>query len=127
VPDYDAAFAYVAAHEEPGDVVITFLCPAAFWNLGRCDYLAIPEDFAGFAVQEGGRWVSGWDGVPLLDGGVALRQVIDEAPRAWFVVDEGRFARRYPPDFLQAVSEEMELVSAEGEVLVFSNVPLILP
>ncbi|MBN1657192.1 MAG: glycosyltransferase family 39 protein [Anaerolineae bacterium] len=127
VPDYDAAFAYVAAHEEPGDVVITFLCPAAFWNLGRCDYLAIPEDFAGFAMQEGERWVSGWDGVPLLDGGEALRQALRQAPGAWLVVDEGRFARRYPPDFLQVVAEEMELVSMHDEVLVFSNVPLIMP
>ncbi|HSJ57931.1 MAG TPA: hypothetical protein VLC95_12165, partial [Anaerolineae bacterium] len=127
VPDYDAAFATVAAHEEPGDVVITFLCPAAFWNLGRCDYLAIPEDFAGFAVQEGGRWVSGWDGVPLLDGGEALRQVLSQAPGAWLVVDEGRLASRYPPDLIQAVTEEMEIVWWEGEVLVFSNVPLIVP
>jgi hypothetical protein len=65
--------------------------------------------------------VSGWDGVPLLDGGEALRRVLAEAPRVWFVVDEGRFARRYDPDFLQAVDEGMQLVAAEEEVLVFRS------
>jgi hypothetical protein len=119
VPSYDRAFAYVEDHWQPGDVVITFLCPAAFLHLGRCDYLAIPSDFSGFAIQKEGRWVSGWDEVPLLDSAAGLRQVLAGASRAWFVVDEGRFARRYPLEFLQAVSEDMELVSAEREVLVF--------
>lgn len=127
VPAYDWAFGYVEAHQQPGDVVITFLCPAAFWHLGRCDYLAAPGDFAGFAVQEGGRWVSGWDGVPILDSAPGLRQALSEAPRAWFVVDDGRFASRYEDDFLQAVWDEMELVAAEQEVLVFRSAGGPLP
>jgi hypothetical protein len=121
VPSYDLAFAYVEEHWQPGDVVITFLCPAAFLHLGHCDYLAIPTDFSGFATEKEGRWVSGWDEVPLLDSADGLRQILAEAPRAWFVVDEGRFARRYPAEFLQAVQEGMELVSAEREVLVFRS------
>lgn len=121
VPAYDWAMGYVEEHRQPDDVVVTFLCPAAFWHLGRCDTLAAPADFSGFAVQEGGRWVSGWDLVPIVDSGQGLRQVVEAAPRAWFVVDEGRFAGRYEDDFVQAVWDQMELVAAEHEVLVFCS------
>ncbi|MGD8791296.1 MAG: glycosyltransferase family 39 protein [Anaerolineae bacterium] len=119
VPAYDRAFAYVEAHRQPGDVVVTFLCPAAFWHLGDCDYLAAPDDFAGFAIEEEGRWVSGWDRVPIVDTGAGLAGVLAEAPRVWFVVDEGRFAGRYEDEFLAQVWQGMELVAAEQEVLVF--------
>ncbi|MGQ9598799.1 MAG: ArnT family glycosyltransferase [Anaerolineae bacterium] len=119
VPRYDRAFTYVREHQQPDDIVITFLCPAAFWHLGRCDYLAIPTDFSGFAFQKDGRWVSGWDGVPILDSATGLQQAFDKARCAWFVVDEGRFATRYDAEFQQAVQEGMELVAAEHEVLVF--------
>ena len=119
VPDYGWGFAYVEAHEQPGDVVITFLCPAAFLHLGRCDYLAIPADYSGFTFQKDGRWVSGWDEVPLLDSPDALTQALDETPGAWFVVDKGRFPHRYTLEFVQAIWDEMDLVAAEQEVLVF--------
>ena len=119
VPGYEWGFAYVDTHEQPGDVVITFLCPAAFLHLGRCDYLAIPADYTGFTFQKDGRWVSGWDEVPILDSPDALRQALDNAPGAWFVVDKGRFPYRYSPEFVQAIWDEMELVAAKQEVLVF--------
>ena len=123
VPAYDWAFEYVQEHQQPGDVVITFLCPAAFFHLGRCDYLAIPADFSGFAVQKDGRWVSGWDEVPILDSASGLNQVLDEAPRAWFVVDEGRFRGRYDAEFQQAVWDRMDLAVADREMLVFRERP----
>jgi hypothetical protein len=119
VPAYDWAFEYVREHQQPGDVVITFLCPAAFFHLGRCDYLAIPTDFSGFATQKDGRWVTGWDEVPILDSAGGLSQVLAEAPRAWFVVDEGRFRGRYDTKFQQMVRERMHLVAADREMLVF--------
>ena len=95
VPSYDWAFSYVQEHLQPGDEVITFLCPAAFFHLGRCDYLAVPVDFSGFAIERGGRWVSGWDEVPILDGAENLNSALASDSRAWFVVDEGRFLGRY--------------------------------
>jgi 4-amino-4-deoxy-L-arabinose transferase-like glycosyltransferase len=119
VPAYDWAFEYVQEHQQPGDVVITFLCPAAFFHLGRCDYLAIPTDFSGFATQKDGHWVSGWDEVPILDSASGLSQVLAKAPRAWFVVDEGRFGGRYDAEFQQAVWNRMDLVAANREMLVF--------
>jgi hypothetical protein len=122
VPSYDWAFAYVEDQQQAGDAIITFLCPAAFVHLGRCDYLAIPSDFSGFATKKEGRWVSGWDEVPLLDSAEGLRQVLAEAPGAWFVVDEGRLTQRYPADLVQAVWDGMELVAAEREMLVFRSV-----
>jgi 4-amino-4-deoxy-L-arabinose transferase-like glycosyltransferase len=119
VPAYDWAFDYVRATEQPGDAVVTFLCQAAFFHLGRCDYLAIPTDYVGFAFRQNGRWASGWDEVPIVDSADALRQVLSTAPRAWFVIDEGRFSSRYSPEFVQAVLDGMELVAHEREMLVF--------
>jgi len=119
VPDYEWAFAMVAGQERPGDQVITFLCPAAFWHLGRCDYLAAPTDFAGFAVQREGRWVSGWDFVPIVDSAAGLNGVLDSAQRVWFVVDEGRLAGRYDAEFLETVLARMDLVAQEREMVVF--------
>jgi 4-amino-4-deoxy-L-arabinose transferase-like glycosyltransferase len=121
VPAYDWAFDYVRDNQQAGDEVITFLCPAAFLHLGRCDYLAIPTDYSGFAFQKGGRWVSGWDAVPILDSASGLKKVLAEAPRGWFLVDEGRFSHRYDAEFLQAVWDEMELVAADQEMLVFRS------
>lgn len=119
VPAYDWAFGYVQDHRQPGDVVITFLCPAAFWHLGQCDALAIPTDYSGFAFEKDGQWVSGWSEVPIVDSAAELKRALDEAPGAWFVVDEGRFGTRYDADFQQAVWDEMELVAAQHEMLVF--------
>jgi 4-amino-4-deoxy-L-arabinose transferase-like glycosyltransferase len=119
VPDYAWAFHYVAAQDRPGDQVITFLCPAAFWHLGRCDYLAAPSDFAGFAVQQSGRWLSGWDLVPIVDSAAGLSRVLDAAPRAWFVVDEGRLAGRYDADFLDTLLDRMDIVAQEREMVIF--------
>lgn len=119
VPRYDWALAYVRDHQQPGDVIITFLCPAAFWHLGRCDYLAIPTDFSGFAFQKDGNWVSGWDGVPILDSATGLKQALAASRCAWFIVDEGRFRTRYDAEFQQAAQESMELRAAEHEMLVF--------
>jgi 4-amino-4-deoxy-L-arabinose transferase-like glycosyltransferase len=127
VPDYEWGFGYVEKHEQAGDLVVTFLCPAAFQHLGRCDYLAIPDDFVGFAFQENDRWVSGWDGVPILDSPEGLRAILGGSQQVWFVVDEGRFAGRYPADFLQAVWDGMDLVAAEREILVFHSRPPSTP
>ena len=121
VPAYDWAFGYVEDNRHPDDKVITFLCPAAFLHLGQCDYLDIPTDYSGFAFRKGGRWVDGWDGVPILDAAPGLKSALADAPRAWFVVDEGRFNHRYDAEFLQAVWDEMDLVAADQEMLVFQS------
>ena len=121
VPDYGWGFGYVEEHEQAGDLVVTFLCPAAFQHLGRCDYLAIPDDFVGFAFQENEHWVSGWDRVPILDSPEGLRAILRGTQQVWFVVDQGRFSDRYPTDFLQAVWDGMDLVAAEREILVFRS------
>lgn len=121
VPDYRWALEQVEAQQQPGDVLITFLCQAALFELGRCDALAIPTDYQGFAFQQNGRWVSGWDKVPIVDSAESLRAILASAPQAWFVVDDGRFPRRYAPEFAQAVLDSMELVAHEREMLIFRS------
>ncbi len=63
--------------------------------------------------------MSGWDLVPIVDSAAGLNQVLDAAPRAWFVVDEGRLAGRYDPDFLSALLDRMDLVAQEREMVIF--------
>jgi hypothetical protein len=121
VPDYRWALDYVQERWQPGDVLVTWLCQAGLFEMGRCDYLAIPTDYQGFAFQKDGRWVSGWDEVPILDSADGLRQVLAAAPRVWFVIDEGRFQRRFTPEFVQAVSDGMELAAQDREMLVFRS------
>jgi hypothetical protein len=69
-------------------------------------------------VQREGRWLSGWDLVPIVDSAAGLRQVLETAPRAWFVVDERRLASRYDEDFLATLLEHMTLVAQEREMVI---------
>jgi hypothetical protein len=119
VPDYGWAFEYVAGQVQPGDQVATFLCPAAFWHLGRCDFLAVPADYEGFAMQRDGQWVSGWDLVPIVDSAAGLGELLDAAPRVWFVIDEGRLAGRYDAQFVETLLQRTVLVAHERRMAIF--------
>ena len=118
---YDRAFRYVLENRQPGDTVMTFaLSPCALY-LGEdgCDYVAIEKDFHSYAIQQEGRWIEAWGGVPILFTDEELVEVIEASPRAWFVVDESRFRTRYTDYFIQYVWDRMELVAKEGGVFVF--------
>jgi len=47
--------------------------------------------------------------------------VLVTAPHAWFVIDEGRFQRRYTPEFVQTVLDGMELAARDRELLIFRS------
>ena len=118
---YDRAFQYVRENQRSGDTVMTFaLSPCALY-LGEdgCDYVAIEKDFHSYAIQEDGRWIEAWGGVPILFADEELTGAIEGSPRTWFVVDESRFRTRYTPYFIQYVWDRMELVAKEGGVFVF--------
>jgi len=119
VASYDRAFEFVASQWQPGDAVLTFVPQAALFYLGQSDYVSIPTDYRGFAYEEGGRWLEGWDAIPLLDSGRGVSEALAAHERLWFVVDEHRFHSRFAPDLVQAVWDGMELVWREGQVMVF--------
>jgi hypothetical protein len=119
VAGYDRAFEYLATQRQPGDAVMTFVPQAAVLHLGSVDYLSVPTDFRGFAYQQEGRWLEGWDCIPMVDSPAGIAQALAAHQRLWFVVDEHRFHQRFPPEFVQAVWDGMDLVWRDHEVMIF--------
>jgi 4-amino-4-deoxy-L-arabinose transferase-like glycosyltransferase len=119
VAAYDRAFEYLAGQWQPGDVVMTFVPQAAVFYLGRVDYLSVPTDYRGFAYDQEGRWLEGWDTIPLVDSAAGVTEALAAHRRLWFVVDEHRFHTRFAPGFSQAIWDGMDLVWRDGRVMVF--------
>jgi 4-amino-4-deoxy-L-arabinose transferase-like glycosyltransferase len=119
VAAYDDAFNYVAGRWQPGDAVMAFVPQAAAFYLGQSDYLSVPTDYRGFAYEQDGHWLEGWDGIPLVDSAEGVAKALADRERLWFVVDEHRFHTRFAPGFTQAVWAGMDLVWRDGQVMVF--------
>ena len=128
VAAYDRAFQYTADRWQPEDAVMTFVPQAAILYLGQCDYLSVPLDYRGFAYQQDGRWLEGWDSIPLIDSAAGVAALQGDHKRLWFIVDEHRFRTRFAPGFTQAIWNSMEPVWFDGQVMVFlSTGPLPPP
>jgi hypothetical protein len=119
---YDHAFRWVRDHRGASDVVLTVNAPACAFVLGRCDYVAVEKGYEGYASQDAaGRWVGGWDFVPLLTSADQLRAVLDESPAVWFAVDRRRLHQRYTLRFVNLVWQRMDLVYQSRGALVFQS------
>lgn len=121
VAAYDRAFQFVAGQWQASDAVMTFVPQAAWLYLGRSDYVSVPTDYRGFACEADGRWLEGWDGIPLVDSAAGVDQILASHDRLWFVVDEHRLHGRFAPGFAQAVWDGMDLVWRDGGVMVFCS------
>jgi 4-amino-4-deoxy-L-arabinose transferase-like glycosyltransferase len=119
VAGYDHAFEYVAAHWQPDDAVMTFVPQAADFALGGADYVSVPTDYRGFAYEQDGRWLDGWDAIPMVDSGAGVADVLAAHDRLWFVVDQHRFHSRFAPGFAQAVWDGMDLIWYDRQIMVF--------
>ena len=60
-----------------------------------------------------------WTATPVLTTTAAFLELLEEAPRLWFVTDGWRFQTRYEPDLILSVVEQMDLAWNERGVLVF--------
>lgn len=115
---YDAVFAYVAAHRQPADQVMTPQPPACVVVLGEpCDYFARERGYEPYVIEQDGILVDRWSGAPLLASAEQLEAVIKSAPRVWLVTDRERLAKRYNGDFLRTVVEQFDAVFEERDVL----------
>lgn len=115
---YDAVFAYVAAHRQPADQVMTPQPPACVVVLGEpCDYFARERGYEPYVIEQDGILVDRWSGAPLLESAEQLEAVIKSAPRVWLVTDRERLAKRYNGDFLRTVVEQFDAVFEERDVL----------
>ncbi|MGQ9501330.1 MAG: glycosyltransferase family 39 protein [Anaerolineae bacterium] len=119
--DYDTAFAWVKAHWQEGDRVMTVHPSAAYLYLGRVDYYAAGERARVlYYDEEGEEIVDRYVGATLVDSAETLNRVLAESRgRLWFVVDVKRLFRRYDPLFTQQVFAQMDIVHHRGGVPVF--------
>lgn len=137
-PDYNAAMGYVAEHHEPGQPVIVALPPVGYLALDQADrddmyFLAGPEDRPRAQRYtrrtEGGDLIDYWTGVDSIVTSTRLRQLLEDHPGAWIVVDRQRLYADLAPyagpmtDVLDAMTElEYE---AGGGALVLRPGPAI--
>ena len=134
-PAYEEAFQYVAGRRQPGDVVLTMNTSAAGLILGDVDYFALQQDAEQFLLSaphaEGDtgdiRPVDRWMGAPWVGTAADLNQVLEEHPRAWFVVDTIRLPVYYRADWLATLKTQMELVWSGEEALVYRTRPARYP
>jgi 4-amino-4-deoxy-L-arabinose transferase-like glycosyltransferase len=117
VEGYDRVLEYVAAHRQPGDVVMSPQPPACAFVLGApCDYYAVQRVYEEFVIPRNGVLVDRWSGATLLNDTAQLAQVIRTAPRVWFVTDALRLATRYDGDFQRTVVTQFDKAFEERGV-----------
>lgn len=118
VEGYDLALAWLAETRQSGDVVLSPQPPACALVLGPCDYYAVQRGYEEFVIQRDGVLVDRWSGAQLLSTTTALTNVLQTAPRAWFVTDSFRLATRYEADFVRTVIEQFDVAYETQGVLV---------
>lgn len=120
---YDRAFRYLEGHWQPeaGDRLATSMSTAAHLYLGHNDAFAIQYGYEEYVVERAGDGtpVDLWTATPVVTTTAAFLDLLDEAPRLWFVTDGWRFQTRYEPELILSVVEQMDLVWNERGVLVF--------
>ena len=123
---YDAAFAYVAANRQPGDIVMSPQPPACAAILGEpCDFYARERGFEPYVTVQNGVIVDRWSGATLLNTEDQLRTVLEVASaqggRVWFVSDGYRLGKRYNEAFIRMTVEQFGLAFEERGVRVLQS------
>jgi hypothetical protein len=123
-PAYEQAFRYVADQRQAGDVLLTMNTSGAALLAGGVDYFAAQEDAGQFLLNTppGGDDAvptDRWMGVPWLGTAAGFNRVLNEHPRAWFVVDSIRLPVYYRGDWLAVLKTQMKVVWSGDEALVY--------
>lgn len=123
---YAAAFTYVAAHRQAGDIVITPQPPACAAILGEpCTFYARERGYEPYVTVQAGVIVDRWSGAPLLNTVEQLQHVLKTAQaqgvHVWFVTDGTRLGKRYNEAFMQMTIEQFHLAFEERGVRVLRS------
>jgi len=120
---YDQAFRFLEDNWQPeaGDRLATSMSTAAHLYLGHNDAFAIQHGYEEYVVERSGDDlpVDLWTATPVLTTTAGFLDLLEQAPRLWFVTDGWRFQTRYEPDLILSVVEQMDLAWNERGVLVF--------
>ncbi|MCQ3979495.1 MAG: hypothetical protein DPW09_39255, partial [Anaerolineae bacterium] len=94
--DYDSAFAYVQAHWQDGDTILTGTPAAAAFYLGRNDFYAVQRrggyDYRLLTVN--GRAVDRWLGSPAIRTEAELSETLSKH-KVWLVLERWGLQREY--------------------------------
>lgn len=123
---YENAFAYVAAHRQPDDIVMTPQAAGCALVTGApCSYYTQGKDFEPFVLVAGDRLIDRWSGATLLSNLSQLDEVLRQGKPIWFVTDGERLLKRFADGFARAVLERFEVVRADDSapVLKYTGKP----
>ncbi|MCL7452986.1 MAG: glycosyltransferase family 39 protein [Anaerolineae bacterium] len=122
-PDYDLAFRYLRDELQPAeeDRIATQMTAASMLYLGRSDAWTMQQGQEPDVVNhpETGLPVDRWTATPALVGAAPLLDLLDTAPRVWFITDRSSFQLRHAADFILTVLDQMDLVYDRQGVLIF--------
>lgn len=122
---YDGAFRYLRDEFQPqeGDRLVTSMSTAAMLYLGQNDAFVIQQGYEEYLVPQGkeGALVDLWTATPVLTQTAEFVDLLQTAPRVWFVVDGWRLQTRYEPEFIFTVHDQMSMVYNERGVMVFQS------
>ncbi len=118
--DYDAAFAYVRRHWQPGDTIFTGTPAAAVFYLGRNDFYGVQRrggyDYRLLTVD--GQPVDRWLASPAIRTEAALNQTLAQN-RVWLVLERWGLQREYYDlPFQQQLLAQTDLAAEVQGILV---------
>ena len=114
---YQQALEYVAAHRQPGDVVMSPQPAACAFVMGApCEFYRGELDLGTTWWSRDGVNHRPLDGAPLVASAAALEDVVRRPGRAWLVVDGDRLGRRYGDDYLRTIVQQFDCGVREPSV-----------
>jgi hypothetical protein len=121
--DYDAAFAYVQAHWQPGDTVLTGTPAAAYLYLGRNDFYSVQRaggyDYRLLTVE--GQPVDRWLASPAIVTEAALAETLAEHSM-WLVLERwGLQQEYYDLPFQQQLLAQTDLMTEAQGIFVLHS------
>jgi 4-amino-4-deoxy-L-arabinose transferase-like glycosyltransferase len=114
---YDIAFRYVQTHWREGDAIMTFNASGSYIYLGQCDYFPIQRDISLLNTAAGP--VERATGARWIGSAAQLDAALAQAPRTWYMIDDGRFGNRHSPEVRDAILARFQPVFKERGVQVF--------
>ncbi len=126
-PGYEEAFAFVRAHWQPNDAVLTMNTPAAALYLGRVDGFAVEVEADQFLLNRTTTPIDRWLGAPWIGTAVDFNAVLNRHQRVWFVSDTIRQPVYYRGSWQAIINSQMEQVWAKDNALVYRTRPQRAP
>ncbi len=127
-PAYEKALAYVRAHWQPNDAILTMNTPAAALYLGQVDGFAVETDADQFLLKPKDKLPTDrWLGAPWIGNVSDFNKFLNTHSQVWFVSDTIRQPVYYRGSWQAVINSQMDLVWAKDNALVYRTRPQRVP